>query len=136
MRIHNPTAIEIRLEKMNNAILGAGGDIHQGLLVLDLGVSAVLAVLEPPRAVELIVQLLDALGAEGVQFGVVFELGDQVVLVRLVVFGRAVDDRGDFCVKLGYCGFFSFFYLLGSFMRCEGSKLRVLWDPGIDTFLD
>jgi hypothetical protein len=68
VRVHDATAIEIGLEKMNNAILGAGGNIHQGLLVLDLSVSAVLAILEAARAVELIVQLLDALGAEGVQF--------------------------------------------------------------------
>ena len=54
MCVHNPAAVEVGLEKVNDTQLRACRDVHQGLFVLDLCIPSMLALFQAPCLVKLL----------------------------------------------------------------------------------
>jgi hypothetical protein len=81
---------------VDDAQLGRGGDVHELLLVLDLGVCAVVGVALSLCAGQFAVQLLQALFTEGSQGALVFfEFGDEgIFVVRVFVLMGVVQHSG------------------------------------------
>lgn len=66
MVVHDSATVEVGFEEVHHTQLRAGGDVHQTLLVLDLDVGAVLICPQAACVVELGMELLEALLAEGI----------------------------------------------------------------------
>ena len=100
MPIHHSTPGEIILGEVHDHQLDLGREIHEGFLLLDLAVAAEADAFLGFGARELGVQLLEALFAEGVDGGGVFEGGDEGVFVFRVVVGVGVpvEHFGYVCV--------------------------------------
>jgi hypothetical protein len=94
--VHDSTAIEVGLHEVDDAQLGGGGNVHELLLVLDLGVCAVVGVALSLCAGQFAVQLLQALFTEGSQGALVlFEFGNEgIFIVRVFVLLSTIQHGG------------------------------------------
>lgn len=87
MPVHDPTAVEVGLVEMHDAVFRGGRDVHEGFLVGDLVVGAEALAAEVVGCLEFGGELLEAGFAEGGEGGVVVEGGFEGGEEGVFVFG-------------------------------------------------
>jgi hypothetical protein len=94
--VHDSAAVEVGLHEVDDAQLGRSGNVHELLLVLDLGVCAVVGVALSLCAGQFAMQLVQALFTEGSQGALVFlEFSDEgIFVVRVFVLLSTIQHGG------------------------------------------